>query len=143
MSTIYSEGTRGAALDVLQVLVQYSPRPISIALVENAFPAACHCILNSEDNGTLQNGGEVIRTYLSVAARQVTDHRDSDGCTGLQYILQIVAQLLNPRVSNIKGYSDLQRIISSYLTLYRLKIMAISVQLTLYQFLYCFFNIRQ
>ncbi|XP_043252941.1 importin-9 isoform X1 [Colletes gigas] len=93
------EKCRDVALDVLQVLVQYSPRPLSSALVETAFPAACHCILNSEDNETLQSGGEVIRTYLSVAARQVTVHRDNDGQTGLQYILQIVAQLLNPQSS--------------------------------------------
>ncbi|KAL2717247.1 importin-9 [Vespula squamosa] len=93
------EEARGVALDILQVLVQYSPRPLSNALIETAFPAACHCILNSEDNGTLQSGGEVIRTYLSVAARQVTTHRDSDGQTGLQYILQIIAQLLNPQSS--------------------------------------------
>ncbi|XP_053974223.1 importin-9 [Hylaeus anthracinus] len=93
------ERCRDVALDVLQVLVQYSPRPLSSALVETAFPAACHCILNSEDNETLQSGGEVIRTYLSVAARQVTIHRDNDGQTGLQYILQIIAQLLNPQSS--------------------------------------------
>ncbi|XP_043281951.1 importin-9 isoform X2 [Venturia canescens] len=99
MDKTKDEGTRSVALDVLQVLVQYSPRPLSSALVENAFPAACHCILNSEENGTLQCGGEVVRTYLSVAARQVTEHRDNEGCTGLQYILQIIAQLLNPRSS--------------------------------------------
>ncbi|OAD62485.1 Importin-9 [Eufriesea mexicana] len=93
------ERCRNVALDILQVLVQYSPKPLSSTLVETAFPAACHCILNSEDNETLQSGGEVIRTYLAVAARQVTVHRDSDGQTGLQYILQIVAQLLNPQLS--------------------------------------------
>ncbi|XP_029043182.1 importin-9 isoform X1 [Osmia bicornis bicornis] len=93
------EKCRNVALDVLQVLVQYSPRPLSSALVETAFPAACHCILNSDDNETLQSGGEVIRTYLSVAARQVMVHRDTDGQTGLQYVLQIVGQLLNPQSS--------------------------------------------
>jgi hypothetical protein len=94
----YLEGTRGVALDILEVLVKYSPQPLSSALIESAFPVACHCILDSTDNGTLQNGGEVIRTYLSVAAHQVIDHRDNEGRTGLQYILQIVAQLLNPQV---------------------------------------------
>ena len=79
--------------------MQYSPTPLSSALIEIAFPAACNCILNSEDNGTLQNGGEVLRAYLSVAARQVTDHQDSEGRSGLQYILEIITQLLNPRVS--------------------------------------------
>ncbi|XP_011308403.1 importin-9 [Fopius arisanus] len=93
------EGTKEVALDVLQVLVQFSPRNLSSALVESAFPAACHCILNSDDNGTLQSGGEVIRTYLLAGARQVIDHRDSEGRTGLHYILQIVAQLLNPQSS--------------------------------------------
>ncbi|XP_012280793.1 importin-9 [Orussus abietinus] len=93
------EGCRGVALDVLQVLVQYSPQPLSNALIDTAFPAACHCVLNSEDNGTLQNGGELIRTYLSVASGQVIEHRDNEGRTGMQYILQIVAQLLNPQSS--------------------------------------------
>jgi len=94
-----SEGSRTVALDVLKVLVQYSPTPLSNALVETAFPTACHCILNSEDHATLQSGGELIRMYLSVAAQQVITHRDNEGQTGLQYILQIIAQLLNPQVT--------------------------------------------
>jgi len=93
------EGTRAVALDVLRVLVQYSPSPLSNALIETAFPAACQCVLNSEDHSTLQSGGEVIRSYLSNAAQQVIAHRDNEGQTGLQYILQIIGQLLNPQVT--------------------------------------------
>ncbi|KYN23174.1 Importin-9, partial [Trachymyrmex cornetzi] len=93
------KGSRAVALDVLKVLVQYSPTPLSNTLVETAFPTACHCILNSEDHATLQSGGELIRTYLSVAAQQIITHRDNEGQTGLQYILQIIAQLLNPQSS--------------------------------------------
>ncbi|KAJ8665420.1 hypothetical protein QAD02_007082, partial [Eretmocerus hayati] len=93
------EGVRGVALDVLEVLVQHSPQPLSSGLIESAFPAACHCILESTDNVTLQNGGEVIRAYLSVAAHQVIEHRDNLGRNGLHYILQIIAKLLNPQSS--------------------------------------------
>ncbi|XP_020710899.2 importin-9 isoform X2 [Athalia rosae] len=93
------EGVRSVALDVLQVLVQHSPQPLSSILIETAFPASCHCVLSSDDNATLQSGGEVIRTYLAVAAQQVISHRDNEGQTGLHYILQIVAQLLNPQSS--------------------------------------------
>lgn len=93
-----SEESKGAALDVLQVLVQHSPKPLSMILINTAFPAACHCILNSEDNGTLQSVGEVIRTYLSVSPQQVIDYTDNEGRTGLRYIFQIIAQLLNPQV---------------------------------------------
>jgi len=84
---------------VLRVLVQYSPSPLSNALIETAFPAACQCVLNSEDHSTLQSGGEVIRSYLSIAAQQVIAHRDNEGQTGLQYVLQIIGQLLNPQVT--------------------------------------------
>ncbi|XP_058802875.1 importin-9 isoform X2 [Phymastichus coffea] len=93
------EGIRGVALDVLEVLVQHSPHPLSDALVESAFPVACQCILDSTDNDTLQNGGEVIRAYLNASAQQIINHRDNEGRTGLQYILQIIAQLLNPQSS--------------------------------------------
>lgn len=86
------------ALDVLKILVQYSPTPLSSALIETAFPASYNCILSSEDNATLQNGGELIRIYLFVATQQVIAHRDNEGKTGLQYILQIIGQLLNPQV---------------------------------------------
>ncbi|XP_011701232.1 PREDICTED: importin-9 [Wasmannia auropunctata] len=99
MNKSKDEGSRAVALDVLKVLVQYSPTPLSNALVETAFPTACHCILNSEDHATLQSGGELVRTYLSVAAQQVIAHRENEGQTGLQYILQIIAQLLNPQSS--------------------------------------------
>lgn len=85
-------------MDVLEVLVQYSPNHLSSALVNSAFPVACRCILESTDNGTLQNGGELIRTYLSVAAEQVIEYKDTEGQNGLQYILQIIAKLLNPQV---------------------------------------------
>ncbi|XP_020292882.1 importin-9 isoform X2 [Pseudomyrmex gracilis] len=99
MNKPQDEGSRAVALDVLKILVQYSPRPLSNALIETAFPSACQCILHSEDDGTLQSGGEVVRAYLSVAAQQVTAYRDSEGQTGLQYILQIIGLLLNPQSS--------------------------------------------
>lgn len=98
---LFLEGIRGVALDVLEVLVHYSPHPLSDALIESAFPAACQCILDSTDNGTLQNGGEVLRAYLTASPQQIIEHRDSEGRTGLQYILQIIAQLLNPQVNEV------------------------------------------
>lgn len=96
---IFLEGA-AVALEVLQYLVQHSPKPLSSALIDTAFPAACHCILNSEDHTILQNGGELMRIYISTAAEQVTAHRNNEGRTGLEYILQIIAQLLNPRVNH-------------------------------------------
>lgn len=98
------ESIQITALDTLCTVVQYAPVPLSNYLIENVFPVVCHCILNSTENGTLQTGGELIRTYLSVAAQQITEYRDNEGRTGLHYILQIISKLLNPQVDYSKYF---------------------------------------
>lgn len=95
---MFVESIQITALDMLGSIVQYSPVPLSETLISNVFPVVCHCILNATENGTLQTGGELIRTYLSVAAQQIIDYRDNENRTGLQYILQIISKLLNPQV---------------------------------------------
>lgn len=94
-----AESIQITALDLLGTVVQFSPVPLSPTLITIVFPTVCHCILNATDNGTLQTGGELIRTFLSVAAQQIIEYRDSEGRTGLQYILQIISKLLNPQVN--------------------------------------------
>ncbi|KAJ9582618.1 hypothetical protein L9F63_023037 [Diploptera punctata] len=89
-------GLHSVALDVLQTLVRYSEPPLSDTLMNTAFPAAVQCILRTDDNSTMQSGGECLRTYISVAPEQVCNHQDSEGHTGLWYTLQVAALLLNP-----------------------------------------------
>lgn len=98
------EAYRGVALDVLRILVQYCPKNLNSTLIQTPFTAACHSILNSEDSGILQSGGELIRVYLSAAGDEVID-RDYEGQTGLQYILQIIAHLLSPQLSEFTAIS--------------------------------------
>lgn len=43
-----------AALDVLQMVVRGSKAPLSDALVQDCFPASVQCILQTEDNSTMQ-----------------------------------------------------------------------------------------
>lgn len=47
----------------------------------------------------LQNGGECLRAYVSVALEQIAQWRDEQGNTGLWYVMQVVNQLLDPRTS--------------------------------------------
>lgn len=47
----------------------------------------------------LQNGGECLRAYVSVALEQVAQWRDEQGNNGLWYVMQVVNQLLDPRTS--------------------------------------------
>lgn len=94
-----SAGLHSVALDVLQTLVRYSVPPLSNLLINSAFPAAIQCIMRTTDNSTLQSGGECLRTYISIAPEQVCGYQDSEGHTGLWYILQVAALLLNPSSS--------------------------------------------
>ncbi|KAL7010710.1 hypothetical protein ACKWTF_016847 [Chironomus riparius] len=81
------------ALDVLETIVKYSKAPLSVQLIEQAFPAAVNSILRSEDHSVLQSGGECLRAFLYVAAEQVCTFQNGKG---LSSILDVLTVLLNP-----------------------------------------------
>lgn len=43
-----------------------------------------------------QSGGECLRAYISVSPDQVCCFTDSEGKSGLWYLVQVAGQLLNP-----------------------------------------------
>lgn len=47
----------------------------------------------------MQNGGECLRAYVSVALEQIAQWHDEQGHNGLWYVMQVVSQLLDPRTS--------------------------------------------
>lgn len=67
--------------------------PLSAQLIENAFPAAIHAILRTEDHSVMQSGGECLSAFLHVAPEQVCTFQNGQG---LNYILQVTTMLLNP-----------------------------------------------
>jgi importin-9 len=81
------------ALDVLETIVKYSKAPLSPQLIENAFPAAIHAILRTEDHSVMQSGGECLRAFLYASPEQVCTFQNGQG---LNYILQVTTMLLNP-----------------------------------------------
>lgn len=52
-------------MDILSIIVKYSPVPLSTILVNTAFPATVRCILSTDDNAIMQSGGECLRTFIS------------------------------------------------------------------------------
>lgn len=87
------------ALDLLQCVVRANGAPLSRALVEQAFPAAIQCTLHTDDNSTMQSGGECLRTYASVDLQSIAHWHDDQGRDGLWYAVQVAARLLDPRSS--------------------------------------------
>ncbi|CAI9717889.1 importin-9-like isoform X1 [Octopus vulgaris] len=90
-------GLPAAALDVLQMVVRGSKAPLSDALVQDCFPASVQCILQTEDNSTMQSGGECLRAFASVGLDQLMVWQDDHGKNGLFYIIQVIAKLLDPK----------------------------------------------
>ena len=62
---------QAVALDMVEVMVRSSSPPLGEPLINVAFPAVVQRTLNTDDNSTLQNGGECLRAYVSVAPDQV------------------------------------------------------------------------
>nr|XP_029527373.1 importin-9-like isoform X3 [Oncorhynchus nerka] len=92
-------GLCATAIDILTTVVRYTKPPLSEMLVCQAFPVVAQCTLRTDDNTTMQNGGECLRAYVSVALEQVRQWRDMEGHSGLWYVMQVVSQLLDPRTS--------------------------------------------
>ncbi|KAL5011617.1 hypothetical protein ScPMuIL_010168 [Solemya velum] len=92
-------GLPAVALDVLQTVVRSSVTPLSEGLIQNTFPAVVQCIMRTDDNATLQSGGECLRAYASVGMQQVMGWHDEQGNNGLYYIIQVISKLLDPKTS--------------------------------------------
>ncbi|XP_066529070.1 importin-9 [Hoplias malabaricus] len=92
-------GLCATAIDILTTVVRNTKPPLSEMLVCQAFPAVAQCTLRTDDNTTMQNGGECLRAYVSVALEQVGQWQDEQGHSGLWYVMQVVSQLLDPRTS--------------------------------------------
>ncbi|MXQ88070.1 hypothetical protein E5288_WYG017119 [Bos mutus] len=92
-------GLCATAIDILTTVVRSTKPPLSQLLICQAFPAVAQCTLHTDDNATMQNGGECLRAYVSVTLEQVAQWRDEQGHSGLWYVMQVVSQLLDPRTS--------------------------------------------
>ncbi|XP_011612357.1 importin-9 isoform X2 [Takifugu rubripes] len=92
-------GLCATSIDILTTVVRNTKPPLTEVLVCQAFPVVAQCTLRTDDNTIMQNGGECLRAYVSVALEQIAQWRDEQGNNGLWYVMQVVNQLLDPRTS--------------------------------------------
>lgn len=92
-------GLCATSIDILTTVVRNTKPPLSELLVCQAFPVVAQCTLRTDDNTIMQNGGECLRAYVSVALEQIAQWRDEQGNSGLWFVMQVVNQLLDPRTS--------------------------------------------
>lgn len=67
------------SLEMMETMVRAHKGPLSEVMIKTGFPAAVHCTLHTDDNAAMQNGGECLRAFLSVALEQVMAWHDEQG----------------------------------------------------------------
>ncbi|XP_055510701.1 importin-9 [Leucoraja erinacea] len=108
-------GLCATAIDILTTVVRNTKLPLSEVLICQAFPVVAQCTLHTDDNATMQNGGECLRAYVAVAMEQIAQWHDEQGHNGLWYVMQVVSQLLDPRTSEYTA-AFVGRLVSTLIT---------------------------
>ena len=67
------------SLEMMETMVRAHKGPLSESMIKTGFPAVVHCTLHTDDNAAMQNGGECLRAFLSVALEQVIAWYDEQG----------------------------------------------------------------
>ncbi|XP_076468794.1 importin-9-like [Babylonia areolata] len=93
-----SPGLTSVALDLLATVVRASSLPLSEGIMSTFLPAV-HCMMKTDDSGTMQSGGECIRAFASVASEQLIAFRDDFGNNGVHYLVQVINKMLDPKTS--------------------------------------------
>ncbi|XP_014669041.1 PREDICTED: importin-9-like [Priapulus caudatus] len=82
-------GMPSNALDVLCIMVRHCSKPLPDIMITEAFPSAARCTLSTDDNATMQSGGECLRAFVSVACDQISLWQDEQGRHGLWYFVHM------------------------------------------------------
>ncbi|CAG0888327.1 unnamed protein product [Cyprideis torosa] len=104
---------QAAALDLLAVIVRQSHGAL-VPITMEAFLAAVHCTLSSQDEEVLEAGGDCVRAFVSEAPEKVFHATDANGRSGMSYAVQVATLLLDPNTSDISS-SDVGRLVTTIL----------------------------
>lgn len=93
-----SPGLVSVSVEMVTCLVRSVPRPLSDTMM-SCFMPVIHSLLTTDDNSTLQSGGECLRAFCSLALDQVVQLKDDYNNSGMHYTIQVIFKLLDPKTS--------------------------------------------
>lgn len=80
-------------------LARGGPSPLLPEFVDQFFPPLMHVLWTVKDNEVLQSGQQCLKTLIGKDSAHLVQWRDQSGKTGLQYVVEFVANLLTPEHS--------------------------------------------
>jgi len=85
-----------SAIDMVAGLARGGPSPLLPEFVDQFFPPLMHVLWTVKDNEVLQSGQQCLKTFIGKDSAHLVQWRDQSGKTGLQYVVEFVANLLTP-----------------------------------------------
>lgn len=85
-----------SAIDMVAGLARGGPSPLLPEFVDQFFPPLMHILWTVNDNEVLQSGQQCLKTFIGKDSAHLVQWRDQSGKSGLQYVVEFVANLLTP-----------------------------------------------
>lgn len=92
-----------SAFELITAILRGRKGPVGTDFAPLILPAAVASLMNSPDSDTIQHGCSFLTLYIRKDCRGILLWQDSDGQTGLQKILALLAKLLDPSSSESAG----------------------------------------
>jgi hypothetical protein len=90
-----TSGLLSSSMDVLVPIIRKS-NPLDSIFVTEIFPLVINNTINTDDNTLMQTGCDCVRAYVAKAADQLAVWQDESGHNGIEYVVEVVSQLLQP-----------------------------------------------
>ncbi|CAG8449022.1 6245_t:CDS:10 [Ambispora gerdemannii] len=88
-----------SAIDLIKNLVKASSSSLPDGYIQHIFPPLMHLLLTTENRDILQSGEECLKFFVMKDCMKLAQWNDGTGKTGLDYIIELIAKLLQPSES--------------------------------------------
>ncbi|KAI8992357.1 armadillo-type protein, partial [Pilobolus umbonatus] len=89
-----------SAIDLLTAIIAYGPSPLPQGFADQMFPGLMQLAWSIQDMDVLQSAQECLKKFIVKDGDMIFKWHDPSGKTGLDYIIQFIAKLLEPTGSD-------------------------------------------
>jgi hypothetical protein len=99
-TSAHPSGVVETMLNLLDILIKAIDTPLPSQLTSELFSIVLNVITTTDDHSLMQSGAAILKSYIKKAPTDIVNFKDGNGGTGLTYILNIVANFLNPKLTD-------------------------------------------
>lgn len=108
----HPSGVVTAVMEVLRKMVEMSRKPIPDDLFR-FFGPMMQCVVNTADSSAMQSGADCLAAFVNVATDQIVALTLEDGTSAVQFLMTVIAKLLDPSVASDSAALYTGKLVSS------------------------------